>query len=107
MLCSSACTLLEGLTRQVKLVKPYLNRTATSLDPIKPLDPVTSIRSERSMMYSSVIIKLHVSGCHRLKISLYDVSLFNEINPCERKDPAYVIELLYEVFHEEVLSPDQ
>ena len=41
----SRSMLLEGRTKQPRFLKPYRTRVSTTLEPIKPFDPVTRIRS--------------------------------------------------------------
>src|ERR1700726_1926366 len=52
---------LEGRTRQRRLVKPYLRRVSMTFAPMKPLAPVTRMRSVRETIYDEVIwIRFHL-----------------------------------------------
>src|SRR6266513_1579796 len=50
--CSRRPIRLGDLTKQNMLEKPYSRRISTTLVPMKPLDPVTKIRSSKDIMYS-------------------------------------------------------
>src|SRR5207248_3608835 len=51
---------LEGRTKQPRLLKPYSSKLSTTFAPIKPLDPVTKMRSsgEAIYLYSKVITRI-------------------------------------------------
>src|SRR4029453_7371562 len=46
---------LDGQTKQRKLEKPYSSRISTTFAPMKPLEPVTRMRSALGAMNSPVI----------------------------------------------------
>src|SRR6266576_1661812 len=49
---------LENRMKQRRLAKPYSRSFSTTLEPIKPLDPVTKIRSSVDAIYSEFIAEL-------------------------------------------------
>src|SRR5882724_4841657 len=46
---------LDGRTKQRRLAKPYSRSLSTTFEPIKPLDPVTRMRSPGEAIYSKLI----------------------------------------------------
>src|SRR5204862_7825339 len=48
-------SLLDGRTKHRILGKPYSRSFSTTFEPIKPLDPVTKIRSAAKAIYSELI----------------------------------------------------
>src|SRR5438067_11128783 len=49
---------LEGRIKQPRLANPYSSKISTTFAPIKPLDPVTKMRSSGETMYSKVISRI-------------------------------------------------
>jgi hypothetical protein len=52
--CSKRLSRLEGRTKQRRFAKPYSRSNSTTLAPMKPLEPVTRMRSPCETMYSEV-----------------------------------------------------
>src|ERR1039457_5471522 len=49
-ICFRRSNLLDGRTKQRRLAKPYSSRISTTFAPMKPLEPVTKMRSADEIM---------------------------------------------------------
>ena len=57
---STLAASLEGLAKQRKLRNPRSSKLSTSLDPIKPVAPVTRIRSSGPTMFVDITSSFHL-----------------------------------------------
>src|SRR2546426_1325511 len=91
---STVATSLDSLAKQRTLRNPRSSRLSTSLEPMKPVAPVTRIGSSGPIIKASRSIWPSVLLLARSHISLLigDVWLFYRVDAQEGKEPAYMIE---------------